>query len=104
MQAHDERARAPCRLPENTRKNSECHRRRHCCPPPTRFTAILPVQDQEHCRAKGPQIFPCRFRCTCKTAMAAGVMPEMRAAWPRERGLMLSSFSTTSLDRPGRPR
>ena len=33
--------------------------------------------------------------------MAAGVMPEIRPAWPRVRGRILTSFSTASRDRPG---
>lgn len=46
---------------------------------------------------------PSFFRWTCKTEMAAGVIPEMRDACPSERGLMRLSFSTTSLESPGRP-
>lgn len=46
---------------------------------------------------------PSFFRWTCNTEMAAGVMPEMRDAWPRERGWILFSFSTTSLESPGSP-
>jgi hypothetical protein len=32
--------------------------------------------------------------------MAAGVMPEIREACPRDNGLTFESFSTTSLDNP----
>jgi hypothetical protein len=32
--------------------------------------------------------------------MAAGVIPEIREAWPREKGLILVNFSMTSFERP----
>ncbi len=41
-----------------------------------------------------------RLRWTSRMAIAAGVTPEMRAAWPRESGRISLSFWRTSLERP----
>ena len=41
-----------------------------------------------------------RFRCTSSSEIAAGVMPEMRAAWPIVSGRCWLSFCCTSVDRP----
>jgi len=42
--------------------------------------------------------------CVSRIAIAAGVMPLIRDAWPTERGRIASSFSTASFDSPGMPR
>ena len=45
--------------------------------------------------------FPPRlFRCTSNNEMAAGVMPGMRAAWPKVVGLVLISLRRASVDKP----
>ena len=41
-----------------------------------------------------------RFRCTSNSEIAAGVMPEMRAAWPSVSGLCALRLCCTSADRP----
>ena len=41
-----------------------------------------------------------RFRCTSSSEIAAGVTPEMRAAWPIVSGSCAFSFCCTSIDRP----
>ena len=41
-----------------------------------------------------------RFRCTSSSAIAAGVTPEMRAAWPTVSGRCWLSFCCTSVERP----
>ena len=41
-----------------------------------------------------------RFRWTSSSEMAAGVMPEMRAAWPTVSGLPAASFCRASVDSP----
>ena len=41
--------------------------------------------------------------CVSKIAIAAGVTPLIRDAWPTERGRIASSFSIASRDRPGTP-
>jgi len=66
--------------------------------------ASLPQNDngEDFCRALGSSIqAPRRFRYTRSTARAAGVTPEMREAWPRDRGRTSLSFSRTSWDNPG---
>src|SRR5258706_5370720 len=44
--------------------------------------------------------FVARFRCTSRSEMAAGVTPEMRAAWPIVSGRWRASFWRTSFDKP----
>ena len=41
-------------------------------------------------------------KCTWRTDTAAGVMPDIREAWPSEMGLIRVSFSTTSFESPER--
>jgi len=41
-----------------------------------------------------------RFRWTSSSEIAAGVIPEMREAWPIVSGLCWFSFCCTSIDRP----
>ena len=41
-----------------------------------------------------------RSRWMARTVMSAGVMPEMRRAWPRERGVNWVSLDLASLRRP----
>ena len=41
-----------------------------------------------------------RFRCTSRSEIAAGVMPEMRAAWPSVSGRCRLSFCCTSVEKP----
>lgn len=41
-----------------------------------------------------------RVKCTESSEIAAGVMPEMRDAWPSERGFIRDSFSRTSRESP----
>ena len=53
-----------------------------------------------HCHQFLTAVFCVRFKCTCMAMMAAGVMPDIREAWPRERGLTLFNFSLTSVERP----
>src|SRR6266850_1513466 len=40
------------------------------------------------------------FRCTSKSEIAAGVIPEMREAWPTVSGLCWLSFCCASTDSP----
>ena len=42
------------------------------------------------------------FTYTMSTDMSAGDTPEMREAWPRERGRILSSFCRASMEMPSR--
>ena len=48
----------------------------------------------------GGQAAERRLRCTRSSEMAAGVTPEIRAAWPKVTGRNEDSFCTTSVDRP----
>ncbi len=64
-------------------------------------------RQQERAVAGGQASWPLRdlrrFRYTINTARAAGVTPEMRAAWPRDRGRTCFNFSRISSDNPGTP-
>src|SRR5581483_316915 len=44
------------------------------------------------------------FKCTSSSEIAAGVMPEMRDAWPMVSGRWRLSFCCTSTDSPFTPR
>src|SRR5438477_5113089 len=41
-----------------------------------------------------------RFRCTSNSEIAAGVTPEMRAAWPMVSGRCWFNFCCTSIESP----
>ena len=43
---------------------------------------------------------PCFFKFTKIIEIAAGVIPEIRLAWPIETGRCCSNFARTSLDKP----
>lgn len=43
---------------------------------------------------------PCLLKWTWRAIRAAGVTPDMRDAWPRDKGFTFESFSRTSLVSP----
>ena len=54
-------------------------------------------------RCQAPEwvsLFSSVFNATIKTDRAAGVMPSIREAWPKEVGRTVDSFSLSSLDNP----